>query len=521
MKLKIISNHQMAKTTFPQPTILKQDVLTAAKGGTIIFAGSLFGYVMRFILGILLARYLGAEQFGLYDLTLTAISVTASLATLGMGPTLVRYVSIFLSKKDSNSLWGTLQIGLGLPLLLSLFIGITIFALATPISKEIFDEQRLVPLLKIASLAIPFTTLNELMAFATRGFKKMQYSVIAQEISHSVIKLILILLLAIIGLKTTMAVGAHVITLAIVTIMLLYFLNKLFSLMRPSRTGKRKTKELLNYALPVYLSSLIDLFRGNLEPILLGAMHSFTQVGVFSVANRVTTIGTMINDSLFFSSMPIVSELHDQGKMEQLGDFYQTTTRWTFTFNLPLFLTIVLFPYSILSVFGQSFTGGATALIILATASLVRAAAGTNGVLLDMTGNTRLKVANTIAATAFLFIFSFLLIPRWGMIGAALVALGQAIFISVVRLFEIFILYRLIPYTISFFKPIAAGFLALAVGITINQLIPSETQIIYMILNSSIVLAVYASMILLQGLSQGDRAVLNGISQRLRSILKK
>lgn len=511
----------MAKTTFPQSTTLKQDVVTAAKGGSIIFAGSLFGYVMRFILGILLARYLGAEQFGLYDLTLTAITVTTTLATLGMGPTLVRYVSIFLSKKDSNSLWGTLQIGLGLPLLLSLLIGITLFALATPISKEIFGEQSLAPLLKIASLAIPFAALNNLLASATRGFKKMQYTVIAQEISHSIIKLILILLLAIIGLKTAMVVGAHVITLAIVTIMLLYFLNKLFSLKRPSSTGKRKTKELLNYALPIYLSSLIDLFRGNLEPILLGAMHSFTQVGVFSVANRVTMIGTMINDSLFFSSMPIVSELHDQGKMEQLGDFYQTTTTWTFTFNLPIFLTIVLFPHSILSVFGQSFTGGATALIILATASLVRAAAGTNGVLLDMTGNTRLKVANTIAATACIFIFSFLLIPKWGMIGAALVALGQAIFISVVRLIEIFILYRLIPYTLRFFKPVAAGLLALAVGITIDHLIPSETQLIYMILNASIVLAVYAGMILLQGLSEGDRAVLNGISRRLRSIFKK
>jgi len=329
----------------PSPPVSPEEpTLTAAKGGGITFAGSLFSYAFRFALGIVLARFLGAEQFGLYDLTLTVIAVGATLVTFGLGQAMVRYVSVFVSQQDTKGLWGALQIGLGLPTILGAIVGVSLYALAEPVAERLFDEPRLVPLLRLASLAIPILALSNIAAAATRGFKNMHYTVIAQEVSQSIIKLILIVLLAIIGLNAARAMAANVLTLAIVLVMLLLFLNNLFSLKRPFRTARRDTKRIFGFALPVYLSSLIISFRGGLQTILLGSFHTFTSVGIFAVAYRITAFGGMINDAVFTPSMPIVSELYEQGKMEQLGRFYQTTTRWVITLNLPLFLVVVLFP---------------------------------------------------------------------------------------------------------------------------------------------------------------------------------
>ncbi|MBV9791924.1 MAG: oligosaccharide flippase family protein, partial [Chloroflexi bacterium] len=85
------------------------NVLLAARGGAITFAGKLFTFACRFVISIVLARALGAGQYGLYNLALTALSVGAALAAFGMDSTLVRYIPIFARRRDDASLWGVLQ----------------------------------------------------------------------------------------------------------------------------------------------------------------------------------------------------------------------------------------------------------------------------------------------------------------------------------------------------------------------------------------------------------------------------
>ena len=71
--------------------------------------------------------------------------------------------------------------------------------------------------------------------------------------------------------------------------------------------------------------------------------------------------------------------MHAQGDRRQLERLYQTISKWIFAFNFPVFLIVVLFPTELLGLFGKTFTEGATALTILAWASLVDAATGMCG----------------------------------------------------------------------------------------------------------------------------------------------
>src|SRR5512145_2952088 len=114
------------------------------------------------------------------------------------------------------------------------------------------------------------------------------------------------------------------------------------------------------------------------------------------------------------SARPFIAELHDQQDFQQLGHLYQTTTRWTFTLSLPLFLVMVLFPTQILFIFGESFTAGATTLVLLAWSNLLNVGTGMGGIILEMTGHMRLKLANSVMRLGLYLSFSVLLIPRWG-----------------------------------------------------------------------------------------------------------
>lgn len=499
----------------PARAASEQAVLTAAKGGSVTFAGSLFTYAARFVMGILLARFLGAENYGLYNLALTVATLAAGLALLGMSSALVRYISLYNSRRDTEGLWGILQVGIGLPTALSLVMAGATYVLADSIAHTVFQEARLAPVLRLASLLIPFFTTIEALVAATRGFKKMHYAAIAQNITQPMIQLILVAALAIIGLNATRAVAAQLPATLVVTLMLVYFLNKLFSLKRPIRAARRETGQILKFGMPLYLTYLIQTFRKDIQVFLLGALNTVTAVGVFTLAAQVNQIGSMFHDAVVTVSMPIIAELFDRGEREPLAKFYQTATKWTFSLNLPLFLVVILFRGPILSIFGESFAGGSAALAILAWGNLVNTGTGVCGVILNMTEKTTLTLLNSVLLFILVTGLNVLLIPQWGLIGAAVASLTAVVVINLLRLLEVFILFRLLPYNSSFIKPIVAGLTALVTVWSIGQLFDTEANLVYTAISAAILLIIYSGMILLLGLSDEDRLVLARISRRL------
>jgi len=504
-----------------QPPRFERNILTVAKGGGITFAGKLFLSASRFVIAVLLARLLGAEQYGLYNLAISAGSVTAGLALLGLDSALVRYVALSASRRDEAGLWGALQIGLGITTFLSVMMGTGLFALAYPIAEQVFHEPRLAPLLQLISLIVPFLALSDVLAGATRGFKQMQYTVIAQSIAQPMIRLVLIVVLALVGLNAAWAVIVYGLADCAASFILLYFLNKQFSLRRPLRTARRQPRAILSFSLPVWLSGLMTTFRSNVQTLLVGTLNSVTGVGIFAVANQITLVGAQFHASINTSASPIIAELHDRGDREQMGRIYQTATRWALTVNFPVFLTMVLFPATILSIFGESFVGGATALTILAWANLANGGTGMGGIILDMTGYTRLKLVNSVIRLALYLSLDVLLIPRWGIVGAATAALVGEVIINLLRLLEVFILFRLLPYNRSFVKPIAAALTALASALVLGRWLPAEASPLYTAIHVLMIFAVYGGMTRLFGLPPEEHAMLAHLRRRATTILSR
>jgi O-antigen/teichoic acid export membrane protein len=503
----------------PPKTGVSKNVVTAAKGGGIVFGGKLFTFASRFVTAIILANLLGAEEYGLYNLGLMAATVAGGLALLGLKQALVRYVALYDNRKDQAGLWGTLQVTLGLSIFVSLLIGVCLYIYAEPLSVKVFDEPKLIPLLRFVSIFIPFLALNDIIAAATRGFKNMKYTTITQDIVQPLMRLILTVGLAFVGLNAILGLGIYGFTVVFTAIQLLYYLNKQFSLRRPINSARREYKEIINFSYPIYLADLISTFGGNIRTVLLGAFSTIAKVGIFAIATQLNQVGNVFHLAIVTVSMPIVSELYDNQDREQLSRFYQTMTKWTFTLNLPFFLIIVFFSESLLSIFGKSFVDGAAALSVLAWANLINTGTGICGVLLDMSGRTSIKLVNSIVAFSSNIILNILLIPRWGLMGAATAALASTVITNVLRLLQVYIIFRLLPYNMSFIKPILAGLLAVGVIWILPTSFPSEINLIYTIISIGILIIVYGAGVFLLGLSDEDHALLTRLQRKAGPML--
>ena len=493
----------------------EQDMLYTVKGGSALMFGRLVTYVSRFAITFFLARSLGAEDYGLYSLAITAATIAGAISVFGLDTTMTRYIAIMNSRSDKAGLWGVIQVGIGVSLLLSVLVSTCLFALAYPISTTIFHDLRLAPLLQVASLVVPFLTLSDVLAGATRGFKNMTDTVIAQNIVQPILRLGLIILVAIGDLSLPAAILIFGIADLAASLVLLYFLNRRFNLRRSLAQGRRNTREILSFTVPLGLSDLLTTFRSNIQTLLIGSLGTIRGVGIFSIVNQVTLIGNIFHTSMNQSAKPLIAELNDQGSHQRLEQVYQTTTRWVVTLNMPMILIVMLFPGPIMSIFGKSFASGAPALAIMGLVNFVNVATGMCGTILDMTGHNRMKLVNSIIRVSAGILASFLLIPRWGIIGAAFAALIHEIISNSLPLVQLWIMYRILPYNWDFLKPLTAGTAAAVVALLLRTWLPASDQLISILLQISLMLGVYILVIQLLGLSLEERQMVSRLRRRV------
>ena len=508
---------QIEKAKGPKAGSFERNMLETAKGGGFLAAGQIFAYGSRFIIAFFLARLLGAEHYGIYNLAISTALVIASISTFGLDTAMVRYVAMQRGQDNEEGVWGTLQIGAGFSVLMSLLMSLGLYLLSGVIATELYNEPQLERYLKLFCIFIPFSTLSSVLIDAARGFKRMDYSALADNVVLFVARIVLVGLLAIVGLDAFTAIIAFGLSDVAVALSLVYLLNKEFSFRRPLRKAQRNYREIFEFSFPFWLSGLLTKFRKNIQTLLLGTLNTVTSVGIFAIVSRLNLVGHVVYSSVIASVKPHLAELYDKENRVQIGRLYQTTTRWTYLANLPLFLMMVLYPASILSIFGKSFVGGATALAILAVGELVNAGTGICGSIIDMTGYTKLKLANSVVWAVLISGGNILLIPEWGVVGAAVAATVSISTVNFLRVLQVWILFRLQPYNRTFLKPTVAGLAASASALLMGQWLPADGNIFFASLHISVLFAVYAGVVLLLGLESEERVVFTRILKRMNA----
>jgi O-antigen/teichoic acid export membrane protein len=496
---------------------ISRELIIAAKGGGLSFAGRLFEYAVRFVFSIIIARAIGVEHFGLYTLGLTVAMIASNLCMLGLHTGMVRFLPPAIRDKDEPRIWGIIQVGFGLPAILSLILGAGLFLLADSLANLGFHDPRLAPVFRLVSLIIPMDTIVFMAYTVTISYKRPEYNVIAHNVAAPLVKLFLTIAALVTGLSFVGILIAQIAGSAVGLILLVYFANSLFSLRRPWQKAQRNTGQLLRYSLPVHMGWMVNMVRGTLETIILGIFGLTSGVGIYAATARLSNVGNMFYLSVGNISTPIIADLYSRGESGPLKVYYQTTTRWLLMFNLPLFVSFAIFARPLISIFGEDFAAGTTALIILAFGTLVFTATGLGANTLDMTDHPKVNTANSFVMVGITLGLNLLLIPNWGVVGAATAASLSAVLINMLCLLEVWYLVGMHPYNRTFLKPLLAGLTAGGVAylFNVNLALPLLLQLA---LGGAVLWGVYALALVGLGLSPDDIMLVNTVWYRIRQL---
>ena len=113
------------------------------------------------------------------------------------------------------------------------------------------------------------------------------------------------------------------------------------------------------------------------------------------------------------------SQYHVAGETEKLASFVTDTIRWTFWPSLAVAIALLVAGKPLLALFGPGFADGYPLIFVLVIGLMARASVGPSERLLNMVGQQRACALIYACAFATNLILCLVLIPRFGLLGAA------------------------------------------------------------------------------------------------------
>ena len=258
------------------------------------------------------------------------------------------------------------------------------------------------------------------------------------------------------GFKLNGVVFAYLISIFLTSGLTVYFLRKAFPQINQIKAIP-ETKKLLRFSMPLMLVLFLNFFITWTDTLMLGSFRSSEEVGIYNAAMKTALLVSMILASFNFLFAPMISDLYNRKEKQKLESLFKTTTKWAYTTTLPVFLLMALLSREIMNVFGEEFLIGSLPLIILAFVQLVSATVGPVGTVLAMSGKQNLMMYNTLGVSLLNIVLNFLLIPSFGITGAAIASGTAFVIFNLIMLVEVYLLLKMHPFSSKFIKPTFCG----------------------------------------------------------------
>jgi O-antigen/teichoic acid export membrane protein len=131
-----------------------------------------------------------------------------------------------------------------------------------------------------------------------------------------------------------------------------------------------------------------------------------------------------------------------------------------------------------------------------------------------MSGRSDLSLLNTILLFIVSIVLDWLLIPSYGLTGAALAGTLALILVNLLRMVQVWLTLRIHPFKWSFVKPIVAGLSSLVLVHVIRTFVPSEALVLDFAY-SLLLVVTYVAIIYFLDLDAEDTLVIGAVRRRL------
>ena len=407
-----------------------REIRTGAIAG-LFLKGAAFGG--SFLLSVAVARVLGVAGSGLFFLSLTLVTVLSTLARVGTDKPLVRFVAQHAYAGGKSETRDMVSYCATLVAVVSAITTGLVWAASGWASRKIFAMPELEVSLDAMVWAIPALAVGGVIAFAYQGLSKIAVHLLLLSVLAPALTLVAVV--AGIAPSARLSVEAIYASASVATaIFALVLWGKSWGFTHhwPEKNQRFRMVASSHSTFVVTAAQMLIVWAPN---ILLAAFADSAAVARFHAASRTALLVGFVLIAVNGIAAPKFAVLFSSGDRLVLERTVRHTTRIVTMAALPLALLFVMWPRSVLGLFGEDFEDASALLRILAVGQFIGAATGSVGNLLLMTGHERDFRNICLFGAALCVAVCLLTIPRFGAAGAAWAATTSVVVINVLSVF--------------------------------------------------------------------------------------
>lgn len=455
------------RASAPPPQRPADRLHAVARGGALNLLTSGVGALLGFVLVVIVGRELGPGGAGVFFESVGLFTILASALELGAPMALVRSISASRELGELHVLPRLPAIGLGPVLALSTAAAILAFVLVDPIAAVFFSPGHREAGEDFVRVLIPFVPLAAGASVAlggTRGFGTMVPFVLVRNLGKPILRPALTVAAIVAGLGPAAIALAWVVPAAVefpaalLALAILLRRTAGVGVAGPRRAWSSKLAgEFWRFAAPRGAASVFQISVLWLDVLLVGAIGSTREAGVYGTASRFALLGTLAIEAVRLAIAPQLGAMFARRDLASAQRVYRVATWWLMIVSWPAYIVVALFSPVVLRIFGPGFGEAQDALTILALAMLVNIGTGNVNVVLLMAGKSIWNLQNTAISFAINVTLNVLLIPRYGITGAAAAWAASIAWDNLAPLVQIRRSLGLSPFGRGYLRVVAAG----------------------------------------------------------------
>jgi O-antigen/teichoic acid export membrane protein len=388
----------------------------AAGGAFLIRVGSAG---IAFLSQPLLARLMGSYEFGIYAYVWTWALLLGGVADCGLSTAAQRFIPEYRETGRTSLLAGFLTGSRWLATAAATLIAV-LAAIAVNAFAGALDPNILIPMY-IACGTLPFWALCVTQDGIARSYNWIGVALLPLYIIRPLAIIALLYLLHLAGYPASAVtiMVASVVAGVATTLWQTVVINRR---LRGMVAGHRRSYDFrlwISTSAPISISVAFFYLLTYVDVLVVQIYRSPSDVAVYYAVQKLLALVAFVHFSMAAAVAHRFSEYNATGQGQRLRGFYATSQRWTFWPSLAGVGALVVCGWPLLWLFGPEFVAGYPLIFILAVGLLARAAAGPAERLLTMAGRQGACALVYLAALLCNVVLCFVLIPRFGLTGAA------------------------------------------------------------------------------------------------------
>jgi len=391
----------------------------ARRGALTAFAIRILSAGLAYASQVLLARWIGVEEFGVFAYCWVWLTILGILAPIGLNTSVLRFLPQYQSEGRLALFRGLVSASRALAMTVATAVAI-IGAIVVRVTDGVIDPSYAVPLY-LMLVCLPLFSLGDVNEGIARAHSWVELALLPSYVARP-----LVLLLAIAGAVLAGA-EADAATAVSAAIFATWSTAIGQQILIARRLAPRLGHERRDYALGLWIKVSLPIFLvegffsvlANTDVIILNLYLGPAESAIYYAALKTTTLISFIYYAVTTAYAHRIAHHNAAGDTEGLRHALRDAVIWTFWPSLAAAAAILALGWPLLWLFGEEFTAAYPVMFILVIGLLARAAVGPVDYMLSMLGQERACAATLAIAAAVNIALNFALIPAFGLTGAA------------------------------------------------------------------------------------------------------